>query len=155
MRSTFEGFDEISQAMRTSKSGDVVLHLEPKGALVSQLRRVGLHAVFGCIDDVNRLDIPSVRLWSTLFAGIADLTDQKSRVFRADEAEIIVLEDAEDYIERESNGRFRYGQMVEAVTTTGVTAATINCYFNGILSTVTLDGEPCIGGASFFTPLDK
>ncbi len=148
---------EVYKTLEGLKPGDVVLDMALQGEAEQRFQRLGLPAVFGCVEESgeNERREPQIVLWSTMFATPAiqrELAEAKDRTFSASDIAFLRHEPAETYIPRESGGRFHYGQRLRC--TRGV-IMTLDSYFNGMLSGINENGEPYSGGAAAFEAIEE
>src|SRR5579884_1186999 len=144
MRSLYTGESEVTKGIALLKVGDVVLNLVPKGEQLLKCQRLGIPAVFGCVGLVSPpdIDIPEVTLWSTLFGVYQrDFSTVQDRTFSPLMIEELETETAENYTQRESGGRFEYGQLADLIYPGGAMRIVIDSYFNGIVSGLNHEGE--------------
>jgi hypothetical protein len=155
MSEFYEGCAAVTEGLSSLKVGDAILHLVPQGLQLERCQRVGLPAVFGCVDLVNPpyMEQPEVTLWSTLFAFYQkDFGSDEQRTFTPDTTQLFEVERAETHIPLASGGQFSYGEPARMIHTEGVVDIIVDSYFDGIVSGLDPEGMRASGGASYFVP---
>lgn len=150
---------EMSEVLvKTAKVGDIA-HLIPKGVKGHYLaEHLGMRQIHGCVEERTESGIV---LWSTYYASNPSAFGKpEQRTFYPDDVEIILLDRAEDYIPKASQGRFTYGSRanVSSPRISENRTVEVDSYFNGIMSGC-LVGKPktfenrITCGANYFTPI--
>jgi hypothetical protein len=139
----------IAHLISQVKPGDIV-HFVPQGEKLDYLmENLGIDQMHGCVDDATAEG--NFVYWSTLIVanGKAFLGDEH-RTYEPKDIRLMVLEKAEEYIPKHTNGKFSYGDQVQVKSKEGLYVVTLDSFYDDIMSGKTTDGLRITGGKKFF-----
>ena len=148
---THQSEDLVEAIVRAARVGDVA-HILPQGPKADFLMRHGLPQVHGVVDPFSQPG--RLVLWSTYFAFNPEaFRSDEARTFSPADIRLIVVDRAEEYIPRASEGKFAKGGAARITVREGDFVVRVDSFFGGIVSGLTNTGERFTGVASFFTPV--